>query len=54
MGASAALWGFVLGLGLMTWINFGTDLAWPWFALVGSGATFLFGLLAQAVLPNPR
>ncbi len=54
VGASAALWGFVLGLGLMTWINFGTDLAWPWFALVGSGATFLFGLLAQAVLPNPR
>jgi Na+/proline symporter len=52
VGARAALWGFALGLGLMTWICFGTDLAWPWFALVGSGATFLFGLLAEAVLPN--
>jgi SSS family transporter len=50
--ARAALWGFVLGLGLMTWVNFGTDLAWPWFALVGSGATFLFGLLAHLVLSN--
>ncbi|MHC4079358.1 MAG: sodium:solute symporter, partial [Planctomycetota bacterium] len=50
--ARAALWGFVLGLGLMTWVSFATNLAWPWFALVGSGATFLFGLLAHLVLSN--
>jgi len=52
--ARAALWGFVLGLGLMTWVNFGTDLAWPWFALVGSGATFLFGLLAEVLSSRTR
>lgn len=46
--ASSALCGFALGLALMTWINFYTQLAWPWFALVGSSATFLFGLSAEA------
>jgi len=50
--APAALWGFAAGLVLMTWIHFGTDLAWPWFTLVGSCATFLFGLLAQAAVSH--
>jgi solute:Na+ symporter, SSS family len=43
----AALAGFVLGLLLMTGVAFLTPLAWPWYTLVGSTATFGFGLLAS-------
>jgi hypothetical protein len=31
----------------MTAINFGTDLAWPWFSLVGAATTFGIGCLAS-------
>ena len=46
----SALTGLVGGLALMTYIKFGTDLAWPWFVLVGSSATFLIGLATSFVL----
>lgn len=47
---SSALTGLVGGLTLMACIKFGTDLAWPWFVLVGSTATFLIGLLTSFAL----
>lgn len=48
----AALLGLLAGLLVMSGVKFGTDLAWPWFALVGSTTTFLFGVLASLVLPR--
>jgi Na+/proline symporter len=48
----AALLGLLAGLLVMSSIKFGTDLAWPWFALVGSTTTFLCGVLASLVLPR--
>ena len=44
VGTNSALVGLVVGLIVMTAIKFGTPLAWPWFALVGSSRDFLHGL----------
>ena len=52
VGQRAALTGLVVGLIGMTWIFFATDLAWPWFALVGSAGTFAVGLAASYVWPR--
>lgn len=51
VGQRAALAGLVTGLCGMTWIFFGTDLAWPWYALVGSLGTFAAGVAASFVWP---
>ncbi len=50
----AALVGLLGGLLLMTGLKFGTSLAWPWFALVGSTATLILGLLASLILGSKR
>ena len=47
----AALCGLVAGLVAVTVLNFGTALAWPWFALVGSLTTYGAGLLAARLHP---
>ena len=52
VGQTAALVGLVMGLAGMTWIFFATDLAWPWFALVGSAGTFAVGLAASFIWPR--
>jgi len=52
VGQRAALIGLMVGLAGMTWIFFATDLAWPWFALVGSAATFAVGLAASFLFPR--
>ena len=49
VGQRAALTGLIVGLVGMTWIFFATDLAWPWFALVGSAGTFAVGLAASYI-----
>lgn len=51
VGQQAALVGLGGGLAVMTAIVFGTSLAWPWYALVGSTLTFVIGLLASLFLP---
>ncbi|MCB1037829.1 MAG: transporter, partial [Acidobacteria bacterium] len=50
VGQTAALVGLVVGTVVMTWVFFGTPLAWPWYALVGSVVTFLAGLGASRLL----
>ena len=50
VGQRAALTGMVLGLAAMSWIFFATELAWPWFALVGGSLTFIAGWGASKVL----
>jgi SSS family transporter len=52
VGERAALAGLVLGLATITAAAFGTPLAWPWYTLVGSLATFGFGLVASLVFPR--
>ncbi len=44
-----ALVGMVVGLAVMTYIKFGTPLAWPWYSVVGSSTTFLTGWAASQV-----
>ena len=50
----SALGGLVGGLAVMTAVVFGTNLTWPWYALVGSCVTLAIGLTAHALLPGKR
>lgn len=52
VGQRAALTGLVVGLAFMSWVFFATDLAWTWYALVGSGVTFAVGLAASYLWPR--
>lgn len=52
VGEKAALAGLVVGLACMTTVFFRTDLAWPWFALVGSALTFGAGIAASRIWPE--
>jgi SSS family solute:Na+ symporter len=47
----AALVGVLAGLGAVSFAKFGTPLAWPWFALVGSFTVYTVGLAASFILP---
>jgi SSS family solute:Na+ symporter len=51
VGQSAALTGMLAGVAAVSFAKFGTPLAWPWYALVGSSTVFLVGLAASRVLP---
>jgi hypothetical protein len=53
VGQPAALAGLAAGVAAVTYAKFGTPLAWPWFALVGSSTVFAVGLAASLVLPPP-
>lgn len=52
VGQRAALAGLIVGFAGMTSIFFGTSLAWPWYALVGSLLTFTAGFAASYVWPR--
>ncbi len=54
VGQRAALVGLAVGLVGMSWIFFYTELAWPWYALVGSIGTYLAGVAASFVWPRKR
>jgi SSS family transporter len=49
---AAALLGVLAGISAVSFTKFGTSLAWPWFALVGSSTVFAVGLAASLVLPG--
>jgi SSS family transporter len=51
---AAALIGLLVGLAAMGAIVSATDLAWPWYAIVGSSITFGAGRIAAVVLPAER
>ncbi len=53
VGQSAALVGVLAGSAAVTFAKFGTPLAWPWFALVGSSTVFAVGLAASTIVPAP-
>lgn len=52
VGQRAALAGLIAGFAGMTWIFFGTPLAWTWYALAGSLLTVAAGFAASYVWPN--
>jgi solute:Na+ symporter, SSS family len=52
VGQSAALVGVLAGVSAVSYAKFGTSLAFPWFALVGSSTVFAIGLAASYVVPG--
>jgi len=44
-GEKAAMTGMVVGLMVMLYVKLGTSIAWTWFVLIGTSATFLTGVL---------
>ena len=53
VGQTAALAGVLAGIAAVLYAKFGTRLAFPWFALVGSSTVFAVGLAASYVVPAP-
>jgi SSS family solute:Na+ symporter len=51
VGQTAALLGLLTGIAAVTFAKLATELAWPWYALVGSSTVFLTGLAASLFLP---
>jgi Na+/proline symporter len=52
VGQTAALAGVLAGIIAVIFAKFGTRLAFPWFALVGSSTVFAVGLAASYVIPG--
>lgn len=52
VGQTSALVGVLVGVSAVISAKFGTSLAWPWFALVGSSTVFAVGLAASFVVPG--
>jgi len=50
VGQRAALTGIVIGTAVVSWVAFGTPVAWPWYALVGSSTTLAAGLAADRLV----
>lgn len=53
VGQGAALIGLLAGVAAVSFAKFGTPLAWPWYALVGSSTVFSVGLLVSLAIPAP-
>ncbi|MCS6817095.1 MAG: sodium:solute symporter [Blastocatellia bacterium] len=49
VGESAALGGMMSGLLVMLYVKFFTSIAWPWFVVIGSAATFITGWAIQTL-----
>ena len=52
VGQTASLIGVIAGLCAVSFAKFGTPLAWPWFALVGSFTVFGVGLASSFIAPG--
>ncbi len=48
---SGVLIGMTAAIGVLTYVKFGTKVAWPWYAIIGTLATGCVGYLASCVLP---
>jgi solute:Na+ symporter, SSS family len=46
----AALSGFIGGLIVITAVAFGTEIAWPWYTIIGSSTTLLTGALVHEIM----
>ncbi|MFP6574564.1 MAG: hypothetical protein VB912_05385 [Pirellulaceae bacterium] len=45
-----AFCGLLVALELLTYVKFGTNITWPWYALIGAVTTIVVGLLASLCL----
>lgn len=52
VGQTASLVGVIAGICTVTFAKFGTLLAWPWFALVGSFTVFAVGFAVSFIAPG--
>ncbi len=48
---TGVLIGMTVAIGVLTYVKFGTKVAWPWYAIIGTVATCCVGYLASCVLP---
>lgn len=46
-----AVSGMAGGLAVLGYVKFGTDVAWPWYALIGSATTFAVGWTLSLMMP---
>ena len=54
VGEVAAMCGMTAGLLLMFYVKFGTHVAWTWYVMIGSSATFVTGYLASFLLKEKQ
>ena len=52
VGQRAALVGLIAGVVVLTYVKFGTSVAYTWYALIGSLVTFVVGVLVSLVWPR--
>jgi solute:Na+ symporter, SSS family len=49
VGEYAAMTGMAAGLAVMIYVKLGTHIAWTWYVLIGTSATFAVGILASFI-----
>lgn len=54
VGESAAMFAMAVGLLLMLYVRFFTPIAWTWYVLIGSAATFATGWAASFLIPDAQ
>lgn len=54
VGEVAAMIAMVAGLGLMLYVRFATPIAWTWYVLIGTAATFLVGLAMSFLIKEEK
>jgi len=54
VGEIAAMCGMSVGLLLMLYVRFATPIAFTWYVMIGSSATFLVGILVSFVIKEPH
>jgi Na+/proline symporter len=52
VGERAAMCGMAAGLALNIYLKFGTTVAWTWYVLIGTAATFITAWIASFILPR--
>ena len=50
VGERAAMAGMVAGLAVMVYVKFGTGIAWTWYVLIGTTATFVVAVMVSLLL----
>ncbi|MCA9179034.1 MAG: sodium:solute symporter [Planctomycetales bacterium] len=50
VGQSAAMVGVLAGVAMLSWLKFATQVAWPWYAVLGSLTVFATGYLVSLLI----
>ena len=54
VGETAAMWSIPVGLGVMLYVRFATHVAFTWYVLIGTAATFITGIVASLLVKENR